>query len=253
MASAAQIRANQTNALQSTGPASPTGKARSAQNNLRHGFRSQSVLLPGDDPAEYQALHDELVDHLGPDDLTELRYVREMADSEWRLRRARLFQEHLLTAKIDLLRAAHPEAGVIDLQVRAHDMLLRESRLFAQLLQFESRFQAQYERAYRGWSSYQHDRDRKDRHRAVTELPSLFRAALPTASPVRPETTKLTDEPNSATPATPRSAPCPCGSGLKYKRCCGQTAPPHLGVAAPPTQAPPRDRIPAALCAPLGK
>lgn len=251
MATAAQIRANQSNALQSTGPASPAGKARSAQNNLRHGFRSQSVLLPGDDPADYQALHAELVDHLGPDDLTELRYVREMADAEWRLRRARLYQEHLLTAKIDQLRADHPQAAGLELQVLAHDVLLRESRLFAQLLQFESRFQAQYERAYRGWSSYQHDRDRKDRHRAVTELPTLFRAPAPTAAPTHPETRKLTDEPNSEPTATPRSAPCPCGSGLKYKRCCGQTAPPQLGSAAQPTPA--RDRIPPAISAPVGK
>lgn len=30
--------------------------------------------------------------------------------------------------------------------------------------------------------------------------------------------------------AIARSAPCPCGSGLKYKRCCGRTAPPALNV-----------------------
>jgi uncharacterized protein YecA (UPF0149 family) len=29
-----------------------------------------------------------------------------------------------------------------------------------------------------------------------------------------------------------RSAPCPCGSGLKFKRCCGAAAPPKLGAAA---------------------
>jgi hypothetical protein len=28
---------------------------------------------------------------------------------------------------------------------------------------------------------------------------------------------------------TPRNAPCPCGSGQKYKRCCGKNAPPVLG------------------------
>ena len=27
---------------------------------------------------------------------------------------------------------------------------------------------------------------------------------------------------------TPRGAPCPCGSGLKFKRCCGKNAPPVL-------------------------
>jgi hypothetical protein len=31
---------------------------------------------------------------------------------------------------------------------------------------------------------------------------------------------------------TPRNAPCPCGSGLKHKRCCGKSAPPVLQHAA---------------------
>ncbi len=31
---------------------------------------------------------------------------------------------------------------------------------------------------------------------------------------------------------TPRNALCPCGSGNKYKRCCGRNAPPVLGKAA---------------------
>ena len=37
----------------------------------------------------------------------------------------------------------------------------------------------------------------------------------------------------SAPSQTPRSARCPCGSGLKYKRCCGTHAPPVLNRAAP--------------------
>ena len=31
---------------------------------------------------------------------------------------------------------------------------------------------------------------------------------------------------------TPRNADCPCGSKLKYKRCCGRNAPPVLSRAA---------------------
>ena len=31
---------------------------------------------------------------------------------------------------------------------------------------------------------------------------------------------------------TPRNALCPCGSGTKYKRCCGKAAPPVLNMAA---------------------
>jgi len=73
MATAAQISANRANAQRSTGPCTPAGKAVSARNSTRHGFRSQSVLLPGDDPAEYDALLAELREHFDPTDLTEHR------------------------------------------------------------------------------------------------------------------------------------------------------------------------------------
>jgi uncharacterized protein YchJ len=36
------------------------------------------------------------------------------------------------------------------------------------------------------------------------------------------------DETNPISPQTPRNSPCPCGSGLKFKRCCGAAAPPIL-------------------------
>ena len=42
---------------------------------------------------------------------------------------------------------------------------------------------------------------------------------------------RLESEPEPAAQIT-RNAPCPCGSGAKYKRCCGPKAPPVLGRAA---------------------
>jgi hypothetical protein len=38
-------------------------------------------------------------------------------------------------------------------------------------------------------------------------------------------------QPSGASVPTPRNAPCPCNSGLKYKRCCGTAAPPVLTTA----------------------
>ncbi len=53
----------------------------------------------------------------------------------------------------------------------------------------------------------------------------------PTQTPTSPRIS-CTDRP----PQVPRNAPCPCGSGKKYKRCCGVSAAPVLnGVAAPRT------------------
>jgi len=89
MATAPQIAANQANAQFSTGPTTPAGRAASALNNLSHGFRSAAVLLPADNPAEHESLLAELTEHFRPTDLTEDRFVREMTDAEWRLRRVR--------------------------------------------------------------------------------------------------------------------------------------------------------------------
>jgi hypothetical protein len=47
------------------------------------------------------------------------------------------------------------------------------------------------------------------------------------ASNCKPATTVPAPTPNA-----PRNAPCRCGSGAKYKRCCGKDAPPVLNQAA---------------------
>ena len=53
-----------------------------------------------------------------------------------------------------------------------------------------------------------------------------------TAPPVEYASTKRTQSDAEPSPPTPRNAACPCGSGDKYKRCCGRNAPPVLHQAA---------------------
>jgi hypothetical protein len=43
-----------------------------------------------------------------------------------------------------------------------------------------------------------------------------------------------TENPSPTANQTPRNALCPCGSKLKFKRCCGKNAPPVLSRAAAP-------------------
>lgn len=51
----------------------------------------------------------------------------------------------------------------------------------------------------------------------------------PAAAPAaQPHLTKL----NTISESTPRNAPCPCGSGHKFKRCCGRSAPPVINTRA---------------------
>lgn len=135
-----------------------------------------------------------------------------------RLRRIRRYQEALSTRKIEELAPLHPGTDPIALQALAFDALHRESSSFAQLLRYETKFERQYNTAY-------------------SETAFLSYLTPPRSAP-KPEPVVLPDEPNSA-PAPvsgpPRNAPCPCGSGLKYKRCCDKAAPAVLNF--PPAAA----------------
>ena len=52
-----RAEASRRNGAKSCGPKTPEGKARSAQNALKHGFRAQKhMVLPGEDAAEFAAL-----------------------------------------------------------------------------------------------------------------------------------------------------------------------------------------------------
>jgi hypothetical protein len=56
MATVAQIQANRLNALHSTGPRSDAGKAVSRFNALKFGVDARSLVIPGEDPTELEAL-----------------------------------------------------------------------------------------------------------------------------------------------------------------------------------------------------
>jgi hypothetical protein len=86
-ASEAQVRANRANSLKSTGPKSVAGKARASQNAISHGFFSRKVVLPGENPQEFELLRQGLIAEHQPRTITEQFLVERMAISMWRLNR----------------------------------------------------------------------------------------------------------------------------------------------------------------------
>ena len=60
MTSEKQAEANRCNALNSTGPKTPEGKAAVSHNALRHGLLSRDILLPGEDEATLRELGEHL-------------------------------------------------------------------------------------------------------------------------------------------------------------------------------------------------
>ena len=87
MASQLQIIANQKNAALSTGPSTAEGKAVSSQNAMKFGFTSQQVVLPFEDPTQFEAMHASLTKQLKPGTDLECMLVDEMAAAQWRQRR----------------------------------------------------------------------------------------------------------------------------------------------------------------------
>jgi hypothetical protein len=87
MTSDKQAQANRRNALRSTGPKTPEGKAAVRHNATKHGLLSQEVLLPGEDAAALEELGERLRAELQPVGELEGLLVDRIIAAYWRLRR----------------------------------------------------------------------------------------------------------------------------------------------------------------------
>jgi hypothetical protein len=103
--SSARAEASRKNDAKSSGPKTPEGKRRSAQNALRHGMRAQKyVVLPEEDAAAFAALEAALAEELAPQGVLQSILVGRIARAAWRLDRAErievdLFAERLLAVR----------------------------------------------------------------------------------------------------------------------------------------------------------
>jgi hypothetical protein len=77
----------------STGPRTPAGKDRSSKNAVKHGLRAVSPVLPGEDPAEWEAHLAGIRDALAPADALEDHLVTRAALALWRLRRCSAYED----------------------------------------------------------------------------------------------------------------------------------------------------------------
>jgi len=88
MASPAQIAASLANAAHSTGPVTPSGKETVSRNALTHGLTATRLIIPGENPADLEALSAAIVHRYNPQNFDECRHADLIVASEWRLARA---------------------------------------------------------------------------------------------------------------------------------------------------------------------
>ena len=179
MASLQQIEANRRNALKSTGPKTPEGKAVVSLNSLRHGLRARTVVLPGENRQEFHQLCDDLEAEWQPHTRTEQFYLEQMAVSQWKLTRMEV-------GEADIFR----EAASAQTQVPLLD----------RLWQCQCRLERSYARAQRELERLQNSR----RHQV--QQPE---EAAPAPQQVAPEPEQIAFAPEQVAPAPQPAAEVP--------------------------------------------
>jgi hypothetical protein len=85
----ARAEASRRNGAKSRGPKTPEGRARSAQNALKHGMRAQKyMVLPEEDADEFAGLEAAMIEELAPVGALQTVLARRVAVAAWRLARA---------------------------------------------------------------------------------------------------------------------------------------------------------------------
>jgi hypothetical protein len=154
---------NRENAQHSTGPRTESGKQRSSLNALRHGLTSQIIVLPSEDLAAYQSFTKRFFDDLQPKGVLEEQLVQTLADSSWRLNRARAIETNLLTlgqAEVQAgINTDHPEA---DSALAMSQAYRGQTKALANLSMLEQRHTRQFEKALQQLRELQSERRNRE-------------------------------------------------------------------------------------------
>jgi hypothetical protein len=151
MATKKQVEANRRNAKKSTGPKTAEGKARSAQNAIKHGLLSRQAVLADEDGEAFAEMRRNLHEDFRPESQLEVLLVNRLAAQQWRLARIPALEAELMeTLRRDYLgqdeglgaawmRDAEPYGGALARLSRYETALERSvTRLLEQLRQAQA-------------------------------------------------------------------------------------------------------------------
>src|SRR5437588_4969462 len=149
MATEQQIAANRENAKKSTGPKTPEGRAAVRLNGVKHGLSAETLVLPGENAADLEALIDSLEAQHQPATPTEEILVRQLAMAAWRqLRLYRTEAAHYKNEDNDLTNSRGEKYAALDGDRRMALIADRDAINEKQLLNFH-RFEVRLERTIR--------------------------------------------------------------------------------------------------------
>ncbi|MDP9170440.1 MAG: hypothetical protein M3N54_07485 [Acidobacteriota bacterium] len=115
---------NRQNAQLSTGPTSEAGKSRVRLNGLRHGLTGNTVLMPYEDAAAYDAFVAATVEMLHPEGAAELELAHTIANGRWRINRALAVEENIFAlGAVQNVTPLHPDPSINAALVQAQTFL----------------------------------------------------------------------------------------------------------------------------------
>jgi len=245
MPTLSQIEANRLNAQLSTGPRTESGKAASSRNALTMGLYTRSDYVKPEERDIYKEFCETMYSELCPASLLEETLVAEITGASWRLRRCSAAEGELAdyadtdplldetkSKTIRSLERARSTAssllhrGINQLRkLQAGRAPIAKSAAAPELASNCSPLPSLPEPP----AEFLEDLDA-----ILAEYAQLGSNCKPPAAPAPKLASICKPAPQAPPliPQIPRSAPCPCKSGEKYKRCCGKNAPPVLGKAA---------------------
>jgi hypothetical protein len=248
--SSARAEASRRNGARSRGPKTAHGKARSAQNALKHGLRAEKhVVLLDEDWDEFAALEAALEDELAPEGALQRILAGRVARAAWRLMRADRLEVELFEER------GYGDRGVGLALIRDGN----GTRSFETLLRYRGAAQAELWRALRTLKALQAEQAATPPTRAAAPAAVLMlqpkRArtdAAPRRKPTRgPGEAERRDNPiepeAGGTPARSGPVPSPHASGQLPGQARARTDEPEpapRGPACAPTAPPLAERTP---------
>jgi hypothetical protein len=226
-----QLNANRLNARKSTGPRTPQGKVRSAQNSRKHGFTASTfVVIRLEDLQEVAHLQADLASVYQPVNSQELFALERMALAQQAILRAARLEAGLFTTCLNesldssgnsIIPMSRELAGDGDIEItqaqnrnyalaEGFHRMARQSNSWSLLL----RYQAQAERHYR--RAIEEFERLKALRPGLSDQPPEELPNEPIFEP-QPEPNEFTYTPSGTNPLPPEvgQAPCPCEAGSR--------------------------------------
>ena len=148
------------------GPKTPEGKQRSAMNSVRHGLTGKTVVLPNEDPAQFQELVDDYFADFAPVSAIEIDLVHELAVCRWRLQRIWKIETYAFELTLERKRPdVDAEFSGCSTGMRtalAFLSMADESKALSLLLRYETRLTRRFNEILKALQAMQKERAKRD-------------------------------------------------------------------------------------------